>query len=226
MTESRLRCCWRRGPFDVPDEARADAFRVMAKALTRANVDAKRAGDMLADAAKATLIVVCAAAWLPVGALLAACGGAATPPAPPQPSGPTFGERSMYQAGYKDGRQREAGAAQFALRTKDAELDTMRSRLAHVEREAVAAKASDSTALQSCETELQQAREQLVQAESRSSVPTTPAVSNSRDSGSDRHEAPGSTPCCRVCHTGKACGNSCISRSKQCHKGRGCACDG
>jgi hypothetical protein len=43
----------------------------------------------------------------------------------------------------------------------------------------------------------------------------------------------GSTPppcipadqCCAICDTGKACGNSCISRAKQCHKGRGCACD-
>ncbi|WP_406720347.1 hypothetical protein RPE78_08970 [Thioclava litoralis] len=32
--------------------------------------------------------------------------------------------------------------------------------------------------------------------------------------------------CCKTCHKGKACGNSCISRSKQCHKGVGCACDG
>lgn len=32
--------------------------------------------------------------------------------------------------------------------------------------------------------------------------------------------------CCKVCKKGKACGNSCISRSKTCHKGRGCACDG
>jgi hypothetical protein len=31
--------------------------------------------------------------------------------------------------------------------------------------------------------------------------------------------------CCKVCDVGKACGNSCISRSKNCHKGRGCACD-
>lgn len=31
--------------------------------------------------------------------------------------------------------------------------------------------------------------------------------------------------CCRVCDAGQACGNSCISRSKQCHKGRGCACN-
>jgi hypothetical protein len=33
-------------------------------------------------------------------------------------------------------------------------------------------------------------------------------------------------PCCRVCHAGYACGNSCISRAKQCHKPPGCACDG
>lgn len=32
--------------------------------------------------------------------------------------------------------------------------------------------------------------------------------------------------CCKVCTTGKACGNSCIARSKTCHKGRGCACNG
>lgn len=31
--------------------------------------------------------------------------------------------------------------------------------------------------------------------------------------------------CCKVCEGGKACGNSCISQSKNCHKGRGCACN-
>jgi hypothetical protein len=30
--------------------------------------------------------------------------------------------------------------------------------------------------------------------------------------------------CCKKCSKGKACGDSCISRSKQCHKGPGCAC--
>jgi len=39
------------------------------------------------------------------------------------------------------------------------------------------------------------------------SVPATPAA------------------CCKVCTTGKACGNSCISRTKTCHKPPGCACD-
>lgn len=31
--------------------------------------------------------------------------------------------------------------------------------------------------------------------------------------------------CCRVCTTGKACGDSCINARLNCHKGRGCACD-
>jgi hypothetical protein len=31
--------------------------------------------------------------------------------------------------------------------------------------------------------------------------------------------------CCRYCTKGKACGNTCIARSKTCHKGPGCACD-
>lgn len=31
--------------------------------------------------------------------------------------------------------------------------------------------------------------------------------------------------CCMVCEKGKACGNSCISRAKTCHKGRGCSCN-
>jgi hypothetical protein len=32
--------------------------------------------------------------------------------------------------------------------------------------------------------------------------------------------------CCKICTTGKACGNTCISRDKTCHVGPGCACDG
>jgi hypothetical protein len=32
--------------------------------------------------------------------------------------------------------------------------------------------------------------------------------------------------CCKVCKAGKACGDSCISAEKECHKGAGCACDG
>jgi hypothetical protein len=32
--------------------------------------------------------------------------------------------------------------------------------------------------------------------------------------------------CCKVCHKGKACGNSCIARNKDCHQPPGCACDG
>ena len=32
--------------------------------------------------------------------------------------------------------------------------------------------------------------------------------------------------CCKICKKGKACGNSCISRSKTCHKAPGCACNG
>ncbi len=32
--------------------------------------------------------------------------------------------------------------------------------------------------------------------------------------------------CCKVCKKGKACGDSCIARDKQCHQPRGCACDG
>lgn len=35
-----------------------------------------------------------------------------------------------------------------------------------------------------------------------------------------------STGCCKICTTGKACGDSCISRNYTCHKGPGCACNG
>jgi hypothetical protein len=31
--------------------------------------------------------------------------------------------------------------------------------------------------------------------------------------------------CCKVCKKGKACGDSCISRDKDCHKPPGCACN-
>jgi hypothetical protein len=35
-----------------------------------------------------------------------------------------------------------------------------------------------------------------------------------------------SPACCKICKKGKACGDSCISKSYTCHKGKGCACDG
>jgi len=39
-------------------------------------------------------------------------------------------------------------------------------------------------------------------------------------------EACDSDGCCKHCVRGKACGDSCISWGKDCHKPRGCACDG
>lgn len=32
--------------------------------------------------------------------------------------------------------------------------------------------------------------------------------------------------CCKTCHAGKACGNSCIARDRKCSAPLGCACDG
>jgi len=32
--------------------------------------------------------------------------------------------------------------------------------------------------------------------------------------------------CCKICTTGKACGDTCIARNKTCHVGSGCACNG
>ena len=35
-----------------------------------------------------------------------------------------------------------------------------------------------------------------------------------------------SSACCKTCKAGKACGDSCIAKDKNCKKGKGCACDG
>lgn len=37
---------------------------------------------------------------------------------------------------------------------------------------------------------------------------------------------PPAQACCKVCTTGKACGNSCIAANKTCHQPPGCACNG
>lgn len=31
--------------------------------------------------------------------------------------------------------------------------------------------------------------------------------------------------CCKICSKGKACGDTCIARWKECHVGPGCACN-
>ncbi|WP_434425253.1 hypothetical protein [Nannocystis pusilla] len=38
-------------------------------------------------------------------------------------------------------------------------------------------------------------------------------------------DASPASSCCRMCHKGKACGNTCIARDKVCHTPPGCACD-
>ena len=40
----------------------------------------------------------------------------------------------------------------------------------------------------------------------------------------DQEEAPNA--CCKVCKKGKACGDSCIKKTYNCSKPKGCACDG
>ena len=53
--------------------------------------------------------------------------------------------------------------------------------------------------------------------------------SSSDDSGStseSNDESSSSDRCCRKCVKGKPCGDSCISRDKECHKPPGCACWG
>ena len=35
-----------------------------------------------------------------------------------------------------------------------------------------------------------------------------------------------SEECCKICRKGKACGDTCVSRDKDCHQPPGCACDG
>lgn len=50
---------------------------------------------------------------------------------------------------------------------------------------------------------------------------------SSRGCGGGTSPPPSPTPsCCRVCTTGKACGDSCIAESSTCNAGPGCACNG
>lgn len=39
-------------------------------------------------------------------------------------------------------------------------------------------------------------------------------------------DSTGPDGCCKVCRDGKACGDSCISKTDSCTKGPGCACNG
>jgi hypothetical protein len=39
-------------------------------------------------------------------------------------------------------------------------------------------------------------------------------------------DSTGPSGCCKICTTGKPCGDTCIERTKSCDKGPGCACQG
>jgi hypothetical protein len=60
----------------------------------------------------------------------------------------------------------------------------------------------------------------------RSSVPqAAPLVQQSTTSVSADGSCTPADQCCKVCSKGKACGNTCISASYECHVGPGCACN-
>ncbi|MGD0766139.1 MAG: hypothetical protein ABR978_07515 [Dehalococcoidia bacterium] len=55
-----------------------------------------------------------------------------------------------------------------------------------------------------------------------------PADTTPSDSDEEATPAAGNTPtqgCCKVCTSGKACGNGCISKNYTCHQPPGCACN-
>ncbi len=87
-------------------------------------------------------------------------------------------------------------------------------------REALARKAHEDSERAQAEA---QANEE---AERARKLQEAPAATTETPDEPDSSWEPAPQECCRICHKGKACGNSCISRSKTCHKGPGCACDG
>lgn len=162
------------------------------------------------------------------GALLvASCGGST-----PSPEGPTGSpdqterERRMYRAGYQHGRDVGVAQAREQLTTKDAELAALRDAAQRAESAAASATESEA-ALTSCETELATVRERAVALERAASDATLRGIGRDSVERTEVTESAGdSVPCCKVCRKGKACGDTCISRTYTCHKGPGCACDG
>lgn len=57
-----------------------------------------------------------------------------------------------------------------------------------------------------------------------SNAQPSPSSARGPELASDSSATP--MACCKVCSQGKACGNSCIAKSKDCHQPPGCACDG
>jgi hypothetical protein len=163
-----------------------------------------------------------------LAALLAvACDHSAPPPEPaPRLIGPPEREQRMYRAGYQDGRALEIAHAREQLAAKDTEISGLREQARLAESATTTATASQR-ALTSCETELASSKVRVAELEqeaSRTSSRTPAPASLGRSE--ERDPEPVSVPCCKICRKGKACGNSCISRAYECHKGPGCACDG
>ena len=62
-------------------------------------------------------------------------------------------------------------------------------------------------------------------------VALTPTINSPSAVASHAQSVSNSAPevartCCKICRKGKACGNSCIARDRNCHQPPGCACDG
>lgn len=164
--------------------------------------------------------------WSMMGLGLAAavsvgCASAQPPPA----SGPTPAAKMAYQEGRLDGSKAQREETAAALKAKDAEIAELKGRLMGAQLEGT--KFHDTgNALQACTVDLATSRQRVADLEEEIRVRSAAPPNQSAATFESEPEAPVQQQCCKICHKGKACGNSCISRAYTCHKGPGCACDG
>lgn len=154
---------------------------------------------------------------------IASCGGAAPPPSPEE-AHPTV------LPGALSAQER---AARWALEDAEqerhlAELAEQRARDEELRQEAVrhaAERAATEERLRQAAEEREAAQQQPDE-QRREHGKARRGLRGSETTDEDSEPAGGSGYCCKICTTGCACGNTCISCSKTCHVGAGCACDG
>ncbi len=115
-----------------------------------------------------------------------------------------------------------------ALKEKELGLDDLKRQYQILKIEGSPDSGNQEAILQN---KIQQALDELqfwqpyLRAEAEETYDTVSRIVDSNYWSSPAHQAAKRYSCCKICSTGKACGDTCITRADICHVGLSCACD-
>lgn len=150
---------------------------------------------------------------------LACCAASPLPPSTTPEAAPELpgklSSEALVVSWQREHAEQDARLAEAARGRAEAEAETERRLQLEAEQQ------------RSAQLELEAQRErELAERTRRAESDQKSRQERAADDDAENDDSRPARSCCKICRSGCACGDTCISCSKTCHRGAGCACDG